>query len=87
MRTLVTRVPACEHVPLCAAPCLPGQGIKASLGFGTFMVSSGGGKTLGTLGNIYLIEKIQPDILIGMPTFVYHPLREAVEMGKHLAKS
>jgi len=59
------------------------QAHQASLGFGTFMVSSGGGKTLGTLGNINLIEKIQPDILIGMPTFVYHLLREAVEMGKH----
>ena len=55
----------------------------ASLGFGTFMVSSGGGKTMGTLGNIGLIDRIQPDILIGMPTFVYHLLREAVELGKH----
>ena len=55
----------------------------ASLGFGTFMVSSGGGKTLGTDGNIKLIDRIQPDILIGMPTFVYHLMREAVELGKH----
>jgi phenylacetate-CoA ligase len=55
---------------------------QASLGFGTFMVSSGGGKTMGTLGNIGLIDRIKPDILIGMPTFVYHLLREAVEMDK-----
>jgi phenylacetate-coenzyme A ligase PaaK-like adenylate-forming protein len=59
------------------------QAHQASLGFGTFMVSSGGGKTLGTLGNIQLIDRIQPDILIGMPTFIYHLLREAVEAGKH----
>jgi phenylacetate-CoA ligase len=55
----------------------------ASLGFGTFMVSSGGGKTLGTDGNIALMDKIQPDILIGMPTFIYHMLLEAVARGKH----
>ncbi len=51
----------------------------AGLAFGTFMVSSGGGKTLGTEGNIKLIDKIQPDIVIGMPTFIYHILRLAVE--------
>ena len=55
----------------------------ASLGFDTFMVSSGGGKTLGTDGNISLIEKIQPDIVIGMPTFIYHVFHEAVSHGKH----
>ena len=55
----------------------------ASIGFGTFMVSTGGGKTLGTLGNINMIDKIQPDVLIGMPTFLYHLMREAVELGKN----
>lgn len=54
----------------------------AGLGFGTFMLSTGGGKTLGTEGNINLIEKIQPDIIIGMPTFIYHVLREAYETGR-----
>jgi phenylacetate-CoA ligase len=51
----------------------------AGLGFGTFMLSTGGGKVLGTDGNIALIDRIQPDILIGMPTFIYHVLRQAVE--------
>lgn len=51
----------------------------AGLGFGAFMLSTGGGKVLGTDGNIALIDRIQPDILIGMPTFVYHMLRQAVE--------
>ncbi len=54
----------------------------ASLGFDTFMVSSGGGKTLGTDGNISLIDKIQPDIVIGMPTFIYHVFLEAVAHGR-----
>lgn len=54
----------------------------AGLGFGTFMVSTGGGKNIGTEGNMNLMDKIQPDVLIGMPTFIYHMLRQAVEAGK-----
>lgn len=53
----------------------------AGLGFGTFMVSTGGGKSLGTEGNIRLIDRIQPDVIIGMPTFIYHLMRLAVEEG------
>ncbi len=49
--------------------------------FGVFMISSGGGKTLGTEGNLRLIRKIEPDVLIGMPTFLYHVLRAAVDEG------
>lgn len=59
------------------------QSHYAGLGFGTFMISSGGGKSMGTEGNIALIERIQPDVLIGMPTFVYHVLRQAVEEKRH----
>ena len=55
------------------------QSHYAGLGFGAFMISSGGGKTMGTEGNIQLVERIKPDVLIGMPTFVYHVLRQAVE--------
>ena len=53
----------------------------ASIGFGTFMASTGGGKTLGTEGNLRMLQKIQPDIIIGMPTFIYHLLHEAVDRG------
>jgi len=59
------------------------QAHHAGLGFGTFMVSSGGGKVMGTEGNIALIDKVRPEVVIGMPTFLYHMLREAVENGKH----
>ncbi|MGV3658709.1 MAG: phenylacetate--CoA ligase family protein [Prosthecobacter sp.] len=59
------------------------QAHHAGLGFGTFMLSTGGGKTLGTEGNLNLIDKIQPDILIGMPTFIYHVMLEAQSLGKH----
>lgn len=49
--------------------------------FGVFMLGSGGGKVMGTEGNIRLIRKIKPDVIIGMPTFIYHLLHEAVQEG------
>ena len=49
--------------------------------FGTFVLDTGGGKTLGTEGNLRLIRKIKPDVLIGMPTFLYHLLTQAVAEG------
>ena len=58
----------------------------AGIEFGVFMVSSGGGKALGTEGNLRLIRKIEPDVLIGMPTFVYHVLCAAVDEGMRCAK-
>lgn len=47
--------------------------------FGVFLTSTGGGKVLGTEGQLRFIRKVQPDVIIGMPTFVYHVLRQAVE--------
>ena len=49
--------------------------------FGIFCIGTGGGKVLGTEGNLRLISKIKPDVLIGMPTFIYHVLQQAVESG------
>jgi phenylacetate-coenzyme A ligase PaaK-like adenylate-forming protein len=49
--------------------------------FGVFVAGSGGGKVMGTEGNLRLIQKIKPDVLIGMPAFIYHVLREAAEQG------
>ena len=53
----------------------------ASTAFGIFTLSSGGGKVMGTDGNLRMIQKIKPDVLIGMPTFIYHVLQQAVEAG------
>src|SRR5437667_3022545 len=47
--------------------------------FGVFTASTGGGKIMGTEGNLRLIRKIKPDVLVGMPTFIYHVLHQAVE--------
>jgi len=49
--------------------------------FGVFTASTGGGKVMGTDGNLRLMGKIKPDVLIGMPTFIYHVLHQAVERG------
>ncbi|MDB6152312.1 MAG: Coenzyme synthetase-like protein, partial [Chthoniobacteraceae bacterium] len=49
--------------------------------FGVFVVSTGGGKVMGTEGNLRLSRKIKPDVIIGMPTFLYHVLNEAVRDG------
>jgi len=54
--------------------------------FGVFMVSSGGGKGLGTEGNLRFMRKLDPDIIIGMPTFLYHVLRAAVDEGMRCPK-
>lgn len=58
------------------------QAHHAGLGFSSFMVSSGGGKTLGTEGNLNLIDRIRPEVIIGMPTFIYHLLLQAIESGR-----
>lgn len=51
----------------------------AGIGFHTFCLSTGGGKTMGTDGNVSMIEKIKPEAIIGMPTFVYHLFHTALE--------
>ncbi|HEY8240476.1 MAG TPA: AMP-binding protein [Kiritimatiellia bacterium] len=46
-----------------------------------FCVSTGGGKVMGTEGNIRLLNKVKPAAIIGMPTFLYHLLTIALEEG------
>jgi phenylacetate-coenzyme A ligase PaaK-like adenylate-forming protein len=48
---------------------------------GVLMLSSGGGKVMGTEGNIRHLRKLSPDIVIGMPTFIYHLLHQAAQEG------
>lgn len=50
---------------------------------GVLTLSSGGGKVMGTDGNLRNLRKFKPDILIGVPTFVYHLLHQAAEEGVH----
>jgi phenylacetate-CoA ligase len=45
----------------------------------TFALSTGGGKCMGTEGNIKAILKLKPQILVAMPTFIYHVLQQAID--------
>ena len=53
----------------------------ATISYPVFCLSSGGGKVMGTEGNIRLMAKINPTCLIAMPTFLYHLLRQALDEG------
>jgi phenylacetate-CoA ligase len=46
---------------------------------GVLTLSSGGGKVMGTDGNLRMMRKVKPDVIIGIPTFIYHLLRQAVD--------
>jgi phenylacetate-CoA ligase len=50
---------------------------------GIMMLSSGGGKVMGTEGNIRLLRTFKPNVMIGIPTFVYHLMHQAAEQGVH----
>ncbi|WP_234041759.1 phenylacetate--CoA ligase family protein [Persicirhabdus sediminis] len=58
------------------------QAHYASTAAGVFALSTGGGKVMGSLGNVESISKINPDLLIAMPTFLYHLLQQALEQGR-----
>lgn len=53
----------------------------AGVSFGVLTLSSGGGKVMGTEGNLRLIRQLNPEVIIGVPTFIYHLLNQAVEAG------
>lgn len=42
-----------------------------------FVLSTGGGKTVGTAGNLRALAKMKPTCIIGVPSYVYHILRTA----------
>lgn len=45
------------------------------------VLSTGGGKVLGTQGNLSALLKMKPTLIIGVPSYVYHVLRVAKEEG------
>src|SRR6266404_1362234 len=67
-------LPFAPHLAFCLAH-------YAGTAGGILTLSSGGGKVMGTDGNIRHIRKFKPDIVIGVPTFVYHLLHQAAEEG------
>lgn len=57
------------------------QGHYTSIGQNMFTLSTGGGKTMGTDGNCRIISKINPDVVIAMPTFMYHLMQHGAKSG------
>jgi len=53
----------------------------AATAYGLFCLGTGGGKVMGTEGNLRMLQKVKPDVLIGMPTFIYHVLQQALDSG------
>ena len=53
---------------------------------GTLILHTGGGKVMGTMGNVNALLRLQPDVIMGIPGYVYHLLREAAAGDAKLAK-
>ena len=51
--------------------------VLGGLAANVFVLSTGGGKTMGTEGNIRTILKMKPQFLLGVPSYVYHVLKTA----------
>lgn len=49
-----------------------------------FALATGGGKVMGTEGNLRAVVKLKPQVLVAMPTFLYHVLQQAVEQKLRL---
>jgi phenylacetate-CoA ligase len=56
----------------------------AGLEHNTFTLSTGGGKCMGTEGNLRAIIKLKPQILVAMPTFIYHVLQQALDEKRRI---
>ena len=50
------------------------------------IIHTGGGKVMGTAGNIAALERLQPEMIMGVPGYVYHLLRQANEQRVKLTK-
>ncbi|MCE9594707.1 MAG: AMP-binding protein [Planctomycetes bacterium] len=53
---------------------------------GRMILPTGGGKVMGTDGNLRMIERAKPTCLVGVPGFVYHLMRQAHEEKRDLSK-
>ena len=56
-----------------------------ALASNAFALSTGGGKVMGTEGNLAAISKIQPSLILGVPGYVYHLIRTAQERNFNLS--
>lgn len=55
------------------------QVVFGALSAHALALSTGGGKVMGTEGNITVIQKLKPSVVLGVPSYIYHILREAAD--------
>lgn len=60
------------------------QVVFGGMSSGVLILSTGGGKTIGTEANIAAILKMKPAVLLGVPSYIYHLLRTAHEKGARM---
>src|SRR3989338_7894571 len=68
----------------CAPPLAFWQVVFGGLASSVLIMSTGGGKVMGTDGNISALMKMKPAVLLGVPSYVYHVLRTARDQGRGL---
>ena len=49
-----------------------------------YALGTGGGKVMGTEGNLIAVTKVQPALILGVPSYVYHLIRTAAERKMNL---
>lgn len=57
----------------------------AGMATGTMVLSTGGGKVMGSAGDLRAIGRLKADVLIGVPGYIYHLLRRGVAEGADLS--
>ena len=50
-----------------------------------FALGTGGGKVMGTDGNLAAVLKVQPSLILGVPSYIYHLVRTAQEKNLNLS--
>ena len=60
------------------------QVVFAGLASDALILSTGGGKVMGSEAQIKALEKMKPSVVLGVPSYVYHVLRQAKEKGSRL---
>jgi hypothetical protein len=61
------------------------QVFYAGLATGMMALSTGGGKVMGSSGDLRAITRLRAEVLIGVPGYVYHLLRKAAAAGADLS--
>ena len=61
------------------------QVVAAGFGSGTMTLSTGGGKVMGSAGDLRAIARARAQAIIGVPGYIYHLLRRGVAEGVDLS--